>query len=449
MAIDYATGRVTTKKPDLDLLDETQRAAVEGIMEDELKNIVIQANAGSGKTLTLTMAIGNYRYEYINDSICAITFTRAAKAEMEGRLHSMGIYDVEVATIHAWAKTRLEDFAKKYNIELKIIQEPEIKKILKEKIVPKYLLTHKAIRAINIDILYTFISGSKNMDITANYKKTLIALESRYQAYKRQMGLYDFGDYPRYLLEVMKEYNEYIYDIDALFVDEFQDVDPDQFEVFTRVDTKKKFYIGDKKQSIYIFRNADGEIFEKLDNFKNYELQYNYRSYQIIIDLATEFYKNAREVVEENEEESPLLDLIPFGRTPSPVICSRGDGGAVFTIRRNFFGSLSTQKYVGYDVQEMSANESFRYFRSLQPIILCRTNKQVKELRDCGLDCTTIHQAKGLEYDNVILIDFELHSVEDINVAYVGLTRARNNLMIISFVDILDLLKSSYNKSLI
>ena len=416
MAIDYATGRVTTKKPDLDLLDETQRAAVEGIMEDELKNIVIQANAGSGKTLTLTMAIGNYRYEYINDSICAITFTRAAKAEMEGRLHSMGIYDVEVATIHAWAKTRLEGFAKKYNIELKIIQEPEIKKILKEKIVPKYLLTHKAIRAINIDILYTFISGSKNMDVTANYKKTLIALESRYQAYKRQMGLYDFGDYPRYLLEVMKEYDEYIYDIDALFVDEFQDVDPDQFEVFTRVDTKKKFYIGDKKQSIYIFRNADGEIFEKLDNFKNYELQYNYRSYQVIIDLATEFYKNAREVVEENEEESPLLDLIPFSRTPSPVICGRGDGGAVFTIRRNFFGSLLTQKYVGYDVQEMSANESFRYFRSLQPIILCRTNKQVKELRDCGLDCTTIHQAKGLEYDNVILIDFELHSVEDINV---------------------------------
>ena len=26
---------------------------------------------------------------------------------------------------------------------------------------------------------------------------------------------------------------------------------------------------------------------------KNYELQYNYRSYQVIIDLATEFYKNA------------------------------------------------------------------------------------------------------------------------------------------------------------
>lgn len=108
MATDYATGRVTTRKPDLDLLDETQRAAVEGIMEDESDNVVIQANAGSGKTFTLTMAIGNYRYEYINDSICAITFTRAAKAEMEGRLHSMGIYDVEVATIHAWAKTRLE-----------------------------------------------------------------------------------------------------------------------------------------------------------------------------------------------------------------------------------------------------------------------------------------------------------------------------------------------------
>ena len=101
------------------------------------------------------MAIGNYRYEYINDSIVAITFTRAAKAEMETRLHQMGIYDVDVATIHAWAKTRLDKFAKKYNIELAIIQEPEIKQILKEKIVPEYLRTHRAIRTINVEILYS------------------------------------------------------------------------------------------------------------------------------------------------------------------------------------------------------------------------------------------------------------------------------------------------------
>lgn len=77
-------------------LDNTQRAAV----QSESNNVVIRASAGSGKTSTLITAIAAYRYERLNDRICAITYTRAACAEMKERLHIMGIYDVEVDTIH-------------------------------------------------------------------------------------------------------------------------------------------------------------------------------------------------------------------------------------------------------------------------------------------------------------------------------------------------------------
>ena len=77
-------------------LDDSQRAAVEALGN----NVVIRASAGSGKTSTLITAIAAYRYERLNDRICAITYTRAARAEMEERLHTMGIFDVEVTTIH-------------------------------------------------------------------------------------------------------------------------------------------------------------------------------------------------------------------------------------------------------------------------------------------------------------------------------------------------------------
>jgi superfamily I DNA/RNA helicase len=60
----------------------------------------VRAPAGSGKTTVLLTAIAAYRYEHLNDRICAITYTRAARAEMESRLKEMGIYDVEVTTIH-------------------------------------------------------------------------------------------------------------------------------------------------------------------------------------------------------------------------------------------------------------------------------------------------------------------------------------------------------------
>ena len=440
--------KVTLKKPDLEKLDKDQKMAVESIVNEDEKNVVIQAHAGSGKTYTLSMAIGNYRYEYINDSIVAITFTRAAKAEMENRLRAMGIYDVEVATIHSWAKTRLDGFAKKYNIELAIIQEPEIKKILKEEIVPNYLRSHRSIRTVNVDILYSFIAGAKNMDVSDNYKRTLMSLESQYIKYKRDHKLYDFGDYPKYLLDVMLEYDEFIYDIDALFVDEFQDVDPDQFEVFTRVDTRKKFYIGDVKQSIYQFRNADGQAFEKLEGFKEYSLQYNYRSYQIIIDYATEFYKSTKVAL----EMGMGADIVGFshtGRNDGLVTCARGKGGEVYTIYEKWSGQCSCSKCTeDGEVVTPDANAVFKYFMSLEPQVLCRTNKQVRELCACGLNATTIHQAKGLEYENVLLVNFDITSDEDLNIAYVGLTRAENKLMIVNYKTLLDLLKNNYKKSL-
>ena len=80
----------------LDLLDDAQKEAV----TSEDSNVLLCAPAGSGKTTSLISAIAAYRYEHLADRICAITYTRAARAEMEQRLKDMGINDVEVTTIH-------------------------------------------------------------------------------------------------------------------------------------------------------------------------------------------------------------------------------------------------------------------------------------------------------------------------------------------------------------
>ena len=81
----------------LELLDDSQ---MEAVINDDPK-VVIRAPAGRGKTKTLIAAVAAYRYNNLNDKICAITYTRAARAEMEKRLEELGIHDVEVTTIHA------------------------------------------------------------------------------------------------------------------------------------------------------------------------------------------------------------------------------------------------------------------------------------------------------------------------------------------------------------
>ena len=120
----------------------------------------------------------------------------------------------------------------------------DIKTILDD-IVDEYRRKNGYRTKINIGILYSYITGNKNMDITDGYRRTLNTLEAYYIQYKRDNNLYDFTDYPLYLYDVMTTYDEYIHNIDALFVDEFQDVDSTQFEIFKKVLAKKKFYIGD------------------------------------------------------------------------------------------------------------------------------------------------------------------------------------------------------------
>lgn len=78
-------------------LNEKQREAV--LSQEE--KILIKAPPGSGKTTTLVAAVLAHKYNYLNDKICAITFTRAAAEEMKNRLKNLGIDDVSVSTIHS------------------------------------------------------------------------------------------------------------------------------------------------------------------------------------------------------------------------------------------------------------------------------------------------------------------------------------------------------------
>lgn len=405
----------------LDQLDESQLKAVTSKGE----NVLLRAPAGSGKTTSLINAIAVYRYEHLTDRICAITYTRAARAEMEDRLKSMGIYDVEVTTIHVWARNLLQDFSIKYNFKIKILQEPQIKDILQE-LVDDYIV-HSKIKSINLDILYSFIMGNKNMDIKDSYKKTLVALETRYIKYKRDNVLYDFTDYPLYLYNVLITFDEAINNIDALFVDEYQDVDETQFEIFQKVNANKKFFVGDAWQSIFTFRGADGAVFQKTADFEEYKLVCNYRSYQEIIDYAVTVYLALKDKA--SWGESSYISEIMWMRRSS-INCIRGTGGTV-TIVNPFGRSIKFENGLDHRINVI---EDFKYFMANRPMILCRTNKQVKWLQDRGyFETSTIHQAKGLEYNNVIVIDTTITETEDLNIAYVAMTRARDNLFIINW----------------
>jgi superfamily I DNA/RNA helicase len=212
---------------------------------------------------------------------------------------------------------------------------------------------------------------------------------------------------------MLNKFDEEIETIDALFVDEFQDVDDVQAKIFTKVMAKKFFYIGDERQSIYIFRGAGPQNLRSLTDFERHTLNINYRSYQGIIDYANTM-----------RDGDFICDTVKT--KPCDITCARVDeDGEVYVIDKY------NDCYDAVSGRQQDLMSTLTAFLLKKPYILCRSNKQVKAIESLGYrNVSTIHQAKGLEYANVIVTDMELSGEEEINIAYVACTRAQNGLLV-------------------
>ena len=89
---------------------------------------------------------------------------------------------------------------------------------------------------------------------------------------------------------------------DAALIDEFQDTDPVQFQIFSKLFGELGehwlFLIGDPKQSIYRFRGADLEAyfdFAKKTKATKYSLDTNYRTVTPLVESVNAFFSNSLE----------------------------------------------------------------------------------------------------------------------------------------------------------
>lgn len=88
---------------------------------------------------------------------------------------------------------------------------------------------------------------------------------------KKSRGICDFADNRRYLLSLLRNPDgtpskvamEFRQQFDEVYIDEYQDVDEMQDEIFRLVGDQHRFMVGDIKQSIYGFRGADPSVFAR------------------------------------------------------------------------------------------------------------------------------------------------------------------------------------------
>lgn len=78
-----------------------------------------------------------------------------------------------------------------------------------------------------------------------------------------------------------------------VIVDESQDLNRNQFRLFDAIDSRSKMLVGDGKQSIYAFRNADVTIFNERARKGFLKLSMNFRSRKSIINMVDVVFSQA------------------------------------------------------------------------------------------------------------------------------------------------------------
>ena len=214
-----------------------------------------------------------------------------------------------------------------------------------------------------------------------------IKVDNAFTEFKSSRGLIEFNDMEKYFLKLldMDIVREDIRSsVKYVFVDEFQDSNPIQIEIFDRLSelVEKSFWVGDPKQSIYGFRGSVPEvvmdvtsrIYEGGDGFSHENLPYSWRSGENLVDfdsrIALKLFPDGRKY------PKPALEHAPEGNSLNldhPVCLWRG---------QDIQDGLSLGQKIIEVLESTDLNPS-------DIAVLCRKNEDViqvaAELRHNGL----------------------------------------------------------------
>ncbi len=119
-------------------------------------------------------------------------------------------------------------------------------------------------------------------------------IQDRFLQLKNEKNVLDYSDLEHFCLRLLREErvaSELSASFDALFIDEYQDISPIQEEIIQALHRDNQlFLVGDVKQSIYRFRQADPGLF--MDKYARYPLTPGQRERKILLQQNFRSAKN-------------------------------------------------------------------------------------------------------------------------------------------------------------
>lgn len=315
------------------------------------RDIVVKAGAGTGKTFSMISRIAFICHQSsgsnisdVKSDIAMLTFTTKAATNMKTRLKQVfmnyfvltrnkkylemiaGIENMCISTIHSFANSVIKntalplgigvDFATiSGNYQKQRIFDAYFNDYLLEKnkdeplffgVIPCSIYEFRKMLLKFSDMLYNkgFDIKEASDDVFGKpieqmpylkeiIEKVIIKTEKTYSEYLYENNEVNLSEYMIYLNKCVKDesFNTNLYKYKYIFIDEFQDVDDSQISAFLEMQKKLKFnffIVGDLKQSIYRFRGATMDAFNKMGcsdkKWVEYTLNINYRTDKRLLD---------------------------------------------------------------------------------------------------------------------------------------------------------------------
>ena len=234
-------------------------------------------------------------------------------------------------------------------------------------------------------------------------------LLAEYQNYLHKNNAIDFSDMINNAAELVSSGCN-ILPYKYVIVDEYQDISKSRFNFFKAIADRtgaKFFCVGDDWQSIYRFAGSDISLFTDFEKYFGYtkilRIEKTYRNSQQLIDEASAFVLKNPMQLKKNLRSDKNLDypLVFWGFDDDPrkslqqminkIVLDFGINSSVLLLGRT-----------NYDLEIAKKTGLFRTFY--------KNRKQKLEyipIPELQIDFMSVHKSKGLEADNVILLNFK------------------------------------------
>ena len=425
-------------------LDEEQSS----IVLDNSKYLLVVAGAGSGKTLTILGKIGYLIKEksYKQDDILCISFTKEASLSLKNKIKKEFNLDMDVYTFHKLSLEILKERNIYYEITstdtlINIIHEFIYIKVLSSKkhmaLILKYFKMKyknnnqyllfleknkqkiKTLEKLLLSFIHLFKCNGNELKEFLKYLKKLkrniftyrhnkifltlpLNIYIEYESYLKENNEIDFDDM---IIKATKNIQEYGINkqYKIIIIDEYQDTSYVRFLLIKEIINKinaSLMVVGDDFQSIYRFTGCDLNLFI---NFKNYfkdakimKIQNTYRNSQELIKVAGDFVMKNKKQIKKNLKSNKHID--------KPIKLIYYDD-----IRKTFLKLIieiynknkSKILVLGRNNDDVYMILDTKYFKLKQDKLIYLNDKNI------DIRYLTIHKSKGLEEENIIIINLE------------------------------------------